>query len=176
MLALTLATALAAPEAWEELQTEQVSIRCRTTEGDRYTCEARTRIGASPSAVWAVVSDPSGYPAVFPRVDAATVRDDGTIDVAFTLPWPLPAWPLRVQPAPDASAHRIVLTDVGPGPGVWDRAEVEVLPRDGATELVWTWHGEQRHAGWIHRRVQKTYGHDSLWAVALAVGSEATTP
>ena len=158
------------------LQTEQVTIRCRDEAGERFTCEAVTRIDAAPDAVWAVVSAPSGYPAVFPRVDAASVRDDGTIDVQFTLPWPLPAWPLRVRPEADARARRIVLHDVGPGPGVWDQAEVRVVATDGGSELHWTWHGEHRHAAFIHRRVQKTYGHDSLWAVAKAVGSEAATP
>jgi len=173
---LLVGLAVAQPTGWEVLQSEQVAIRCRDVPAGRFTCEAVTRIAAAPDAVWDIVSNPAGYPQVFPRVDAAVVRDDGAIDVQFTLPWPLPAWPLRVEPSADPTSRRITLRDVGPGPGVWDHAEVSVRARDEGTELQWTWHGRQRHAAWIHRRVQRTYGHDSLWAVAQAVGSDALTP
>lgn len=167
--------ALAAPQGWEVLQSEQVAVRCQGLEAPTFRCEASAVLAAPPDTVWQLVRDPARFPDVFPSIQGATARSDGRYDVAVSLPWPLPAWPLVVEATVFDGARQLALADVGGGKGVWDRAEIEVHPHAQGSELRWAWTGRPL-VGWLHRRVQKTYGHNTVWAVAQALDVTPRAP
>lgn len=170
------ALALAAPDTgWEVLQDEQVEVRCQGLDGTSFRCEARAVLAAPPEAVWALVNDPGRFPQVFPSIQSAAPRADGHWDVAVELPWPLPAWPLVVVATVDGPGHTLGMVDVGGGSGVWASAAVHVAPQGEGTLLTWSWSGAPM-IGWLHRRVQKTYGHNTIWAVAQALSVVPVAP
>jgi carbon monoxide dehydrogenase subunit G len=163
-----LGLALAAEPGWEVLQHEQVSVACTGLDGSSFRCEATAELPVGPQQVWALLRDPEHFPEVFPSVRSASQRDDGRYDVALDLPWPLPAWPLVVEAEVYDGSRQLVLRDVGGGRGVWSEAEVRVQPVPQGSRLIWGWTGRPL-VGWLHRRIQRTYGHNTVWAVAMAL-------
>ena len=168
---------LATLPAWVVLQQDQVLVRCGDLAVD-VVCEASARVDAESDALWALVSDPGTYAAVYPSIAATEQPVDGTYRVDVRLPWPLPAWPLTVQARRDdrGATRTLELTDVGGGSGVWSVARISVTPLEQGSEVRWSWEGPARYPGWARSRIHKTFGHNAVWALALAAGGQPANP
>lgn len=175
---LMVALADAAPEHdWTVLQTEQVQVRC-TQVAEGALCEAVALLDAPIDEVCAVLEDLASYPEVFASVTA--VRPQGAPDtwnVEVDLPWPLSRWDLEVLVSSADSevdgGRSYGLTNIGRVAGLWREASwaVEPLPSGTRVRYAWTAPRWPLPAG-ARNDVLRRQGHNTVWAVALASGTE----
>jgi carbon monoxide dehydrogenase subunit G len=168
---------LVALPVWVVLQQEQVLVRCGDLDVDVH-CEAAARVDVPADALWAMVEDPSTYAQVYPSIAATELQSDGSYRVDVRLPWPLPSWPLTVMATRrDGHGSRVLeLTDVGGGVGVWSVAQISVTPMPTGSMVEWSWTGPPHYPGWARARIHKTFGHNAVWALAMAAGGEPVAP
>lgn len=164
---------------WNVLQTDQVLVRCRP-EAEHQRCEARASMAASPAAIQRVLEDIDTFAEHFATIDRAERRPDGGVELIFGLPWFLGDWQSTSRPSrwtDEAGWHLALQVVESRGrTALFDTLQFEVHPVQDASSLTVTW----THAmGWpaaVRDRITRQQGHNLVWGIAMAVGSEPGKP
>jgi len=154
-----------------------VLVRCEPLD-EHVQCAAEAVLPVAPGAVLELVVDPGSYAETYPVIAATERLQPDTYRVDVRLPWPMPDWPLTVAAsnADEGPWKGVKLTDVGGGVGVWKDAQIRVRPDDRGSVVQWAWSGPAIYPGWARPRIHRTFGHNAVWALAMAVGTEPEAP
>ncbi len=168
----------AAAGGWTLLQDEQVRVRCELL-AERTRCEASAHLGASVSAVSAVIADVAAYPSVFASVREVQATSADGWSVWVDLPWPLTRSRVeaRLEQVSTPTGLAWNWTNTGPEGPIWSDARWTVVPESGGTRVLYAWTAP----AWslpasVRRGLLRRQGHNTVWAVALATESTPSVP
>jgi hypothetical protein len=159
---------------WTVLQSEQVDVRCAPSDGG-WRCRASALLDVPLERVCEVVEDLASYPEVFASVVGVEPLGTDTWRLRIDLPWPLANQELDVAVQLDSSGegrgYRLV--QVGGATGLWREASWSVEPRPKGSRLTYSWIAPRWPLpGPARDDVLRRQGHNTVWAVALAMGAE----
>ena len=72
---------------WNIIQNDEIWIGC-TDYGDLQWCRAKSILQAPMESISAIIENKSNYPAVFKRVESATIITDEIVHIVLDMPFP----------------------------------------------------------------------------------------
>ena len=166
------------PGEVEVLQEEQVHVQCRAVD-DGTLCSAQAHLGVDVDRICAVLEDLGSWPEVFSTVRSVEALGESTFAVDVMLPFPLGRWPFvaRVEHHVDDRGHHVRLHQIGDGSTLWTAAAWHVVPEGDRSWVRYTWHTDALRAlpAFVRRTLNRRTGHNTVWGVALAAGTEPST-
>ena len=72
---------------WNIIQNDEIWIGC-TDYGDLQWCRAKSTLNAPMEKISTIIEDKANYPAVFKRVESATIITDKIVHIVLDMPFP----------------------------------------------------------------------------------------
>ena len=72
---------------WNIIQNDEIWIGC-TDYGDLQWCRAKSTLNAPMEKISTIIEDKANYPAVFKRVESATIITDEIVHIVLDMPFP----------------------------------------------------------------------------------------